>query len=83
MKITLLLIMILGLTSIASAQDIRIACVIPEMPGVNSPILSENTYRDITVQSKIDNISLQKESLEKRTITGTTQDVSITTIYPK
>jgi hypothetical protein len=83
MKITLLLIMMLSLTSIATAQDIRIACVIPDIPGVNSPLLTENNYRDITAQSKVENISLKKESLEKRTITGTSQDVAITTIYPR
>jgi hypothetical protein len=67
----------------ARAEEIRISCIIPETPGVNMPLVSENSYQ-LTRQAKKEvSTALQKESTETRLIAGQPQACIVQTVYIK
>ena len=65
------------------AQDktsIRIACVIPSTPGVNTPVVTENKAKRTPVR---DPLLFQKETREQRNVNGNTQAVIVRTVYER
>lgn len=67
----------------ACAEEIRIACIIPEAPALNMPLISENSYQLTREISKEIPIALQKESTETRLVEGQPQPCVIQTVYIK
>lgn len=67
----------------ARAEEIRIACIIPEIPSANVPLISENSYRLTRQIQKEVSIVLQKESTETRLIEGQPHACVVQTVYSK
>jgi hypothetical protein len=87
MRITFFLILILVnalLTAMpVRAEEIRIACIIPETPGINIPLVSENTYRQARITQKEASLAIQKESTETRLVEGSAKTCLVQTVYTK
>jgi hypothetical protein len=70
-------------SGLASAEEIRIACIIPEAPSLNMPLLSEKSYQLLREVSREAPIALQKESTETRLVEGQLQSCVVQTVYIK
>lgn len=68
---------------LSRAENIRIACVIPETVGVNIPLVNETLYTQTREKTRESSAALQKETTETRLIQGVQQACVIQTIYIK
>jgi len=72
-----------------NTASIRVACVIPEIPGVNVPLVPERassarqTQPNQTIAASIQPLMIQKDTAEVRIINGKTQMATVQTIYQK
>lgn len=68
--------------SAATAQDIRIACVIPAVPGQNVALVNEQSYKESKPSFK-DALVLQKQEQQARIAQGASQVFTIQTVYSR
>lgn len=89
-KITLILI-ISAVLSIAllypaiaadNSHSVRISCIIPVIPGQNTPILKEPEITNITKQSNLPAI-FQKDTQETRVVAGEKLLLDVETLYSR
>jgi hypothetical protein len=63
-----------------NSYTVRIACVIPAVPGKNVPIVQEVKASSVNVQTSR-NLVLQKDALETRIIDGNRTETQVQTFY--